>query len=311
MAAHGSSRTGLNKAGVDPATDPVGQPRPEVLGSVPRSRDTPVYTISEVASLVGVSPATLRIWERQGLVSAARSPAGHRLYGTAELERLKRVVYLRSVRRLNAPGIKAALGQERRVEPTQGGRASDGGDDPRLRLGAGLRRLRKQRGLTLLQAAKDIGISISFLSSLERNEAGVSMPVLLRILNFYDTSLQRLTGPVARSASSTLFSRPGHRRVLRGSIPGVTIEQLARGTLEMEPELFTIEPGFGSLDAYSHLGEEVIYVLEGTLEFTMGDHETYVLAAGDCLYLTSSVPHRWLNRSKSQVRLLWVCSARV
>lgn len=310
MPAHRSSHAGPRDEG-HPAAGPAGQPRLEALGSIPRSLDAPVYTISEVASLVGVSPATVRIWERQGLVSPGRSPAGHRFYGTAELERLKRVVYLRSVRGLNAPGIKAALGQERRVEPARGDRASRGGDDSRLRLGAGLRRLRKQRGLTLLQAAKDIGISISFLSSLERNEAGVSMPVLRRILNFYDTSLQRLTAPVARPTSSTLLSRPGHRRVLRDSIPGVAIEQLARGTLEMEPELFTIEPGSGSLDAYSHLGEEFVYVLEGTLEFTVGDDETYVLTAGDCLYLASSVPHSWLNRSKSQVRLLWVNSARV
>ena len=294
-----------------PSAVSAGQPRLEVLGSVRRSADICVYSISEVASLVGVSPATLRLWERQGLVSAARSPARHRFYGAAELELLKRVVYLRSVRGLNAAGIKAALEQERRIEPARGDRASRGGDDSRLRLGAGLRRVRRDRGLTLLQASKDIGISISFLSSLERNEAGVSMPVLRRILNFYDTSLQRLTAPTARSASSTLLSRPGHRRVLRDSIPGVAIEQLARGTLEMEPELFTIEPGAGSLDAYSHLGEEFVYVLEGTLEFTAGDDETYVLTAGDCLYLTSSVPHSWLNRSKTQVRLLWVNSARV
>ena len=310
MPTHRSSHTGPWDEG-RPAADSAGQPRLEVLGSIRPPLDSRVYAISEVASLVGVSPATLRIWERLGLVSAGRTPAGHRFYDVDGLERLKRVVYLRSVRGLNAAGIKAALAQERRVEPARGDRASRGGDDSRLRLGAGLRRVRKERGLTLLQAGKDIGISISFLSSLERNEAGVSMPVLRRILNFYDTSLQRLTAPTARSASSTLLSRPGHRRVLRDSIPGVAIEQLARGTLEMEPELFTIEPGAGSLDAYSHLGEEFVYVLEGTLEFTAGDDETYVLTAGDCLYLTSSVPHSWLNRSKTQVRLLWVNSARV
>lgn len=293
------------------ASDTSARLRPATMGFIPRAHDTRVYTVGEVASLVDVSPATVRIWERQGLVSPERSPAGHRLYDESQLERLRRVVYLRSVRGLNAPGIKAALEQERLLEAAPGERASRSGDNSRLRLGAGLRRLRKQRGLTLLQAAREIGISISFLSSLERNEAGVSMPVLRRILNFYDTSLQRLTAPVSPPTSTTVLSRPGHRRVLRDSIPGVAIEQLARGTLEMEPELFTIEPGSGSLDAYSHRGEEFVYVLEGSLEFTVGDDETYVLTAGDCLYLASSVPHSWLNRSKSQVRLLWVNSARV
>lgn len=47
------------------------------------------YRSGAVARMLGMPVATLRIWERRyGLSSAARSPAGHRLYGAADVQRL-------------------------------------------------------------------------------------------------------------------------------------------------------------------------------------------------------------------------------
>ena len=46
-------------------------------------------TIHEAAETTGWSPRMLRYVERVGLVEPARSPAGYRLYGPAELQRLR------------------------------------------------------------------------------------------------------------------------------------------------------------------------------------------------------------------------------
>jgi len=46
-------------------------------------------TIHEAAETTGWSPRMLRYVERSGLVVAERSPAGYRLYGPAELQRLR------------------------------------------------------------------------------------------------------------------------------------------------------------------------------------------------------------------------------
>ncbi len=46
-------------------------------------------TIHEAAATTGWSPRMLRYVERVGLVEPARSPAGYRLYGPAELQRLR------------------------------------------------------------------------------------------------------------------------------------------------------------------------------------------------------------------------------
>jgi MerR family transcriptional regulator, copper efflux regulator len=46
-------------------------------------------TIQEAAETTGWSPRMLRYVERTGLVAPARSPGGYRLYGPAELQRLR------------------------------------------------------------------------------------------------------------------------------------------------------------------------------------------------------------------------------
>jgi MerR family copper efflux transcriptional regulator len=46
-------------------------------------------TIHEAAEITGWSPRMLRYVERVGLVEPTRSPSGYRLYGPAELQRLR------------------------------------------------------------------------------------------------------------------------------------------------------------------------------------------------------------------------------
>ena len=46
-------------------------------------------TIHEAATTTGWSPRMLRYVEQLGLVEPARSPAGYRLYGPAQLQRLR------------------------------------------------------------------------------------------------------------------------------------------------------------------------------------------------------------------------------
>jgi MerR family copper efflux transcriptional regulator len=46
-------------------------------------------TIHEAAETTGWSPRMLRYIEREGLIAPRRSPAGYRLYGPEELQRLR------------------------------------------------------------------------------------------------------------------------------------------------------------------------------------------------------------------------------
>ena len=81
----------------------------------------------------------------------ARSAGRYRLYTPDLLDLLKRIKYLRDVKRLNVPGIKQALGSA--LPAAKGANPLDRAK-PTAELGEKLRRLRKKRGLTVTQAAQ-------------------------------------------------------------------------------------------------------------------------------------------------------------
>ncbi len=70
--------------------------------------DQPLYPIGIVAKLVGVCPATLRIWQRKGLVSPSRI-GKNRYYTDAELYKLKYIKFLLRERGANLAGVKDIL----------------------------------------------------------------------------------------------------------------------------------------------------------------------------------------------------------
>lgn len=255
-----------------------------------------MYRIGEAARRVGVSPSALRLWERQGLVRPARSDSRYRLYNDDDLVQLRRIRRLRQVDRLNAPGIRRVL------EPP----VAAGPDAERRVDGRPLRRLREDRGWSLRTAAERIGVSISFLSSLERGVSGASIATLQRIAAAYDTTLLELFGPPPASPERRMVGAED-RAVLRLASDEVRIEHLAPAATQLEPQLFVLAPGASSEGAYAHEGEEFLYLLGGALTVWVGDDERYRLRrAGDALCFPSTLPHRWRNDARGETRLLWI-----
>ena len=65
--------------------------------------------------------------------------------------------------------------------------------DRKLFLGARLKRLRRDLGLTQTRMAEDLGVSPSYLNLLERNQRPVTAQVLLRLAEAYDLDLKSLS----------------------------------------------------------------------------------------------------------------------
>ncbi|MGN0405715.1 MAG: helix-turn-helix domain-containing protein [Bariatricus sp.] len=57
-----------------------------------------------------------------------------------------------------------------------------------------LRRLRKQRGLTITEAAESVGISRQSLSNYERGVREPSLKILITMSDLYQISLDELAG---------------------------------------------------------------------------------------------------------------------
>jgi MerR family transcriptional regulator/heat shock protein HspR len=75
---------------------------------IPRRRTQAVYVISVAAELAGMHPQTLRIYERRGLVTPARTQGGNRRYSDADIEILRRISEL-AASGMNLEGIRKVM----------------------------------------------------------------------------------------------------------------------------------------------------------------------------------------------------------
>jgi DNA-binding transcriptional MerR regulator len=252
-------------------------------------------TIGQTARIVGVSSSTLRLWESVGLISPARNSGKYRLYNPEMLEVLKRIKYLRDVKRLNVPGIKQELGNGH--PPGTAVQVNS-----RTDLGIKLRKLRQDRGLGVIKAAEQAQISPGFLSAIELSHANPSVATLQRLAATYNTTVLEFFDIPQHKRR---LIRPQQRRVLKTD-SGVKMELLSIGTKMLECMLFRVPPKSGSDGSYSHVGEEFIFMLKGSLEVWLDELEFHVLQEGDSFWFESNLGHRWFNPTDKEAVLIWV-----
>ncbi len=226
-------------------------------------------------------------------MSPLRTQSRYRLYTESDVRLLQRAIFLRRKRGLNPPAIVHVL-KDRDAPHSSAKLVSSPGER--------FRRLRIRRGLSLAQVARATGVSVSFLSALERGQMQSSVATLRRISRFYRTNILSL---FEASREPHRLVRPADRKILE-TTPGVRMELLASGQTAMEPHLFRIQPGGSSGESYKHIGEEFLFVVSGTFEIWLGKDEHYHLKSGDSLYFESTTPHRWKNPGQKETRLLWI-----
>ena len=251
--------------------------------------------IGEVARRLHISASLLRAWENAGLIEPTRTAKGYRLYSRQDLKDLKRAVYLGRARRMNSPALVQFLGRR------DGSRRGTATFLSSSSLGNQLRQVRVQRKLALADVGKAIGVSVGFLSALERGQTTASVGTLRKLAAFFDVKVLDF---FHSEDPPQAVVRPHERKVLEAGL-GVRMDLLAWGDTVMEPHLFHVAPGKGSGSSYAHPGEEFLFVLNGQLEISLAG-KLHRLSAGDSLYFDSSTPHTWRNPGKKETRILWI-----
>lgn len=176
--------------------------------------------------------------------------------------------------------------------------------DPGAGLGARVRELRRDRGLTLKALGREAGLSHPFLSQLERGLARPSVASVERIAEALQVPVgalwaarQRGTARVVRADEATVVPHG------EAGAPGTVRELLAGGTMRVR------EWSGGGRDwpeqAETTTGEVLVYVIRGAIEVKL-EREVHGLAAGDALRFDGAVPHRFRRSGPPTTRALYV-----
>lgn len=176
------------------------------------------------------------------------------------------------------------------------------------KIGYRLRYARRKQGLLMKELATRVGCSESLISKIERGHATPSLRMLHNVASVLDISIASLfdAGP-----EEQVVQRNGERPLIhlesRTGAGSIDLERLApyQAQTLLEANIHVVEPGAESDGEITHEGEEVGYVIEGTIELTV-EETSYTLGVGDSFYFRSERAHRYRNPGDTVARLLWV-----
>jgi transcriptional regulator with XRE-family HTH domain len=167
-------------------------------------------------------------------------------------------------------------------------------------LGARVRELRHERGLTLKALGRSAGLSHPFLSQLERGLARPSVGSVERIAT-------ALNVPVGALWSAP---RPETAEVVRANErtrPGSGVRELWSGGNGMRVREWTGGARSWPEEAESTSGEVLLYVVRGAIDVEL-DGRRNALSAGDAIKFDGAVPHRVRRSGPVTTRVLYVAS---
>ena len=158
-------------------------------------------------------------------------------------------------------------------------------------LGPTLRQRRKAAGMTMQELAERCGLSQPFLSQIENSRAMPSLYALHRVAQALGTTTVGLLDPAC--AEVTLVRARESEPFLL--FEGATVRFLTPGEgHRLEANEIVVESGAVS-DEIVHEGQELICVLDGSLEVRLADTEPVELGPGDTILYPSTTPHHWIS----------------
>lgn len=182
---------------------------------------------------------------------------------------------------------------------TASGRAATAGQP---RIGALVRARRRQMHMTLQALSDAAGVSVGYLSQIERDLAMPSLGTLAQIAQGLNAELNHF---ILAPAIDTGLSRASERMIFSVGGSPVSYERIGADFAgnQLSSFVITIPAGHRS-EVFSHEGEELVYVLSGEILFGLDDDET-TLTPGDGLHFRGIQPHYWWNKTDRPVRLIW------
>ena len=162
-------------------------------------------------------------------------------------------------------------------------------------IGQRIRKIRKEKELSLEEISKMTGFDEAFLSGIEKNEIQPQLGTVIKLSKALDSAFGRLISGVGKKLYS--ITRKDERRTVsrstskKGKRQLYTYKSLAPDVKGRHMEALVVQLEEDPEKEISiHEGEEFIYVLNGEVVLEIGD-DKYELEPGDSAYYLSTTAH--------------------
>jgi transcriptional regulator with XRE-family HTH domain len=169
-------------------------------------------------------------------------------------------------------------------------------------IGSQMRIERRRLGLTLDALADRTGLNKGYLSRIERGHKAPALATVLKLAEAFDISVGELLGEHL-TAQTVRITRSGTGRRLLGKGDG--FEMLVPGSTVLDAVIVKPDSDFGTERLREHAGEELIFVLDGTIELTFPNRKV-LLSHGDCARFPGHLRHRMRRIGRSAAAALVV-----
>ena len=170
-----------------------------------------------------------------------------------------------------------------------------------------IREIREISDITIEKMAENLGVTTELYVQYESGDADIPVSFIYKVAQWFNIELPVLMGGnnpklhvygVVRKGKGLNIERREHYKY----------ESLAFNfnNKKAEPFMVTIDPEEGKeSDFNSHPGQEFNYVIEGSMQIIIDNHEI-VLNEGDSIYFDSAYKHRMKILNNKRVRFLAV-----
>ena len=173
-----------------------------------------------------------------------------------------------------------------------------------LEIGSRLRKLRREKHMSLTVLANKSGVSTGLISQIERDLVAPSVVSLYHIAQALDTDISYF---FSSSAPPYTIQRRGthHTLITNNGLNRHQLLSTERADRALDLVHLTLKGGeVYDRECIAHEGEECCYVLSGTLTFLIDDEEL-TLEAGDSICFSSTHPHLHLNTHEEDCVYIW------
>jgi transcriptional regulator with XRE-family HTH domain len=176
------------------------------------------------------------------------------------------------------------------------------------KLGEKIKTLRKDMGWSLQELAEKSGISAAGIHRIESN--GI-IPTITTMMKIADALGKKVSYFIEEEGEKedAVFVPARKREPIFTFKKGLGLQGISAkkyGDFIMTAAYAVVEVGASSgKKPMTHSGEELVYCLEGKMEFRVKD-KTYILNPGDSLHFRTHLEHSWKNMGDVRAKLIWV-----